>query len=181
MNRLSIILPSKILSRRLVIREAFDTDQETVKKFYERDDREFLCRYYGWSDEDCDRSLSDVKGLITAIKAQYIKDYYIFEIGNPTQIVGQIGVIGDRMRSPQMSCFISKDARRNGYGLEAHRKLIEVTGKCNPRIKTLWVEVRPDNTASRNLLIQNGFKPTGIRKSSNFGLSAKSLCLRRAL
>jgi RimJ/RimL family protein N-acetyltransferase len=181
MTKLKINLPEKVITPRLLMRETFARETDLEIDLLARDNCDILTSFYEFPDEYITSDRKELSRIKNLVNRQTLKTYGIFKKGNPYKLIGQTILDTDRLKSPRVGFYIAKDARRKGYAAEAHKHMLAAISSQNSKIKTIWEEVVVGNHSSRNLLIKNGFRITGIRQSSSFGLDDKSQCLRRAL
>ncbi len=181
MTKINVNLPIKVVTPRLLIRETFARETSLEIDLLAQDNCDILTSFYELPDDYITSDRRELNRIKNLVSRQVLKTYGVFKKGDSNRLIGQIILDADRLKSPRVGFFIARDSRRKGYAGEAHKYMLSALAKQNPQIKTIWEEVVVGNNASRNLLLRNGFRITGIRKSSSFGLDDKSLCLKRRL
>ena len=181
MTKIKINLPKRIIKPRLLLRETFSREVDLEIDLLARDNCDILISLYEAPERLITSDRQKLNRIRQSIKQQNLGTYGVFRKGKTDKLIGQVILDTDRLKSPRIDFFISKNERRKGYAAEAHKYMLSAVASQNSKIKTIWEEVVVGNNASRNLLMQNGFCITGIRQSSIFGLDDKSLCLRRSL
>ncbi len=175
-KRLPLKLPSRLISHRLSIRELNPTDLDAFIDFLERDNRDYPSNFLGQDLKILNRDKA--KSLMKEYQDQTIKDYYIFRIGNPNVIIGQIMVCCDRLRSPRIGYYTSRIYRRKGYCNEAYDTIITALTAKN-KLHHIWAEIDWPNKASRHFLASRGFQHMGRRWTANYNLDEDSIVFRR--
>lgn len=181
MTKIKFNLPDKVITPRLLIRETFTREASLEIDLLAQDNCDIITSFYEAPEQFITQDREKLDRIRQSIKQQNLRIYGIFRKGKADELIGQVILDSDRLKSPRIGFYIAKSERRKGYATEAHKHMLSAVSSKNPKMKTIWEEVVVGNNASRNLLIQNGFRITGIRQSSIFGLNDKSLCLRRFL
>jgi RimJ/RimL family protein N-acetyltransferase len=70
-------------------------------------------------------------------------------------LLGAVGVMRDAPDSAEVAYWVRPESRR--LGVAAHG-LVAVTERAHATIRTLWLEIAPDNVASRRLAARAGYR-----------------------
>lgn len=161
-------LPQMLLdvyrSNRTTVREIKLSEYESFMRFLDRDDQDFPKTIYGWSHEAGSYtawSANDAQERIRSNNDFYTnvlkgKNYFIFRKGT-NEIIGNILTQYDRDRNCRISYYVSPSERNKGYAAEAHVAVIRDIKKRFPYLPII-AEVLPENKASQNVLLKNGFR-----------------------
>jgi RimJ/RimL family protein N-acetyltransferase len=71
------------------------------------------------------------------------------------ELVSAVGVLRDGPDSAEMAYWVRPESRRQGV---AFRGLVAVTGLAHRTINRLWLEIEPNNVASRRLAERAGYR-----------------------
>jgi len=160
------------------------SDYDALADFFNASSLDYPRYAHDMELQDNDYSAGEMRYVHTVNKFQRsAAEYYIFKKGKP-EIIGSLVAYMDRQNNARFGYYLSPDARGKGYGAESHSAFIKSFARHNPSLKCLWAEVEPRNSASRRLLMKNGFRPKVLRNttiSSPSFAGERYLSLQRAL
>ena len=96
----------------------------------------------------------DLAGARAALR-EWQGDKQSFGILSGDDLLGAVGVLRDGPDSAEVAYWVRPESRGQGvasYGLAV------VTERAHARIRRLWLEIEPANTASRNLARRAGYR-----------------------